>query len=274
MSNDEDPIFATMRQLYESPIVQDFYHHVATIAGFNLPPSLKGLFEAHHSHFFTDPRPSFTVDWGEASTTWRWQKLYSESVFGSSQSAAAAVLYHRENLLRMERDLISFLDLDRLVAAAGQSSFGGGNTQKLDFEYHGFVFAYRRALDYLARGIAALLHQNFNSFRRLPDLLAAHTKHAWVTQLIEVHSRYTPTLDTFLGNRTDRSTRDRIAHYTHVPAGCLNVNVQGVFFAGGGEELDPSRTLGVVIDGYVHTLRHLLADVLQTIADGHPKHIA
>lgn len=271
MLDDENAIFEDMRKRHESPIVQDFFHHVTRIAGFSLPPSFKGIFDAHRQHFFTDPQPTFMANYGEAPNK-RWQKLYMESVFGSSQSAAAAVFYHYENLIRIERQLLAFRDIERLVDIMGNSStMAGGNTQKLDFEYHGFVFAYRRTLDYLARGVAALLHQDFKSFRRLPDFLENHTRHAWVYKLIEIHAAHTPNLDTFLGNRTDKSTRDQIAHYIHVPAGCLNVNVDGVYFVGGGEGLDRSNSLATVTNNYIQTLQQLLGEFLPAIASGFPK---
>ena len=104
----EEDAFITTTELYNTPIVQDFYHHVAKTAGFTLPPSLKGLFDKHHKHFFTDPYPIFTVDWGTASPNWRWQKIHFESIIGSTQSAIAAVLYHRENLVQIERDVLAF----------------------------------------------------------------------------------------------------------------------------------------------------------------------
>jgi hypothetical protein len=270
MTDSDDALFAQMRSLYETPVVQDFYHHVAGIAGFDLPPSVKAIFDVHRRHFFDEPQPEFMQNYGEAPNKHR-QKRYMESVFGSSQSATAAVLYHRENLLRMERDILSFIDRDTLATIVGKSAFGGGNTQKLDFEYHGFVFAYRRALDYLARGIAALLQQDFNSFRRLPDFLNEHVRHEWVTNLITIHAGYASKLDTFLGNRTDRSTRDKIAHYLSVPAGCLNVTADGIFFAGGGENLDASRTLASVTNEYDQLLRQVIGEVLPAIASGFPK---
>lgn len=271
VAEEEDPVFRQMGELYAHPVVQDFYHHVEVVAGFEVPPSIKSSFQHYHHHCFDPPKPAFTADWGEASPIWQWQKLHSESIFGSAQSAIAAVLYHRENLLRLERDVLSFVDLDKLKELVGKSGFGGGNTQKLDFEYHGFVFAYRRGLDYLARGVAALLKEHFHSFRRLPTLLHNHSKHAWVCRLIDTHQQYSPKLETFLGTDDERSTRDKIAHYLHVPAGCLNANALGVFFAGGGESLDHSRKLGDVIDDYVRILRDLIRDFLSTMEEGLPK---
>jgi hypothetical protein len=262
--------FRTLTELGSQPMVQDFYHHLEAIAVFSLPPSLKYLFGAYHGHCFDEPRPQFTIDWGTESPNWRWQKLHSGSV-GSCQSAVTSVLYHQENLLRLERDVLSFLDIDRLISIVGRAAIAGGNSQKLNFEYHAFVFAYRRALDYLAIAIASLLRQDFRSFRRLPTLLDRHVDKAWVCQALAIHSKYAPRLKTFLGSETEMSARDKIAHYLSVEAACVNVNAQGLFLAGGPEGLDHSTQLGVVIDEYVRILRDVIAESLTVMASGLPK---
>ena len=269
----QDEQFREMMDLHADPLVQDFYHHLEAIAGFSLPPSLKSLFDTYHRHCFDQPRPQFTADWGKDSPNWRWQKLHSGSL-GSCQSALTAVLYHRENLLRLERDVLSFLDIDRLIPIMGRATTAGGNTQKINFEYHAFVFAYRRALDYLAIGMASLLRQEFHSFRRLPTLLNKHSEHVWVVQLLGVHSRYVPRLKTFLGSDKERSARDKIAHYLSVEAACVNVNAKGLFLAGGPEALDHSTQLGVVIDEYVRILRDVISESLSAMASGLPKNAA
>ena len=258
-------------ELHEHPVVRDFLHHAQTIAGFSLPPSIKVLFERHYHHCFDEPCPDFTKGWGTESPNWKWQKLHNESILGSAQSAATAVFYHCENLLRMEREVLSFRDIDLLISLMGQSAIGGGNTQKLDFEYHAFIFAYRRTLDYLSRGIAALVREECKSYNKLPASLKNHSSKPWVRQLTDMHSKYASQLETFVHPARGHSTRDRITHYLHVPAGCLNVNAQGIFFAGGGENLEPSIGLGKVIDDYVHTLRDVLTECFSAMAIGMPK---
>ncbi len=268
MTNEES--FRALTDLHAHPLVQDFYHHLEAIAGFSLPPSLKSLFDSYHSHCFDEPRPQFNVDWGPESANWKWQKLHSGSI-GSCQSALAAVLYHEENLLRLERDILSFVDRDRLVPIVGRAAIAGGNSQKLNFEYHAFVFAYRRALDYLAIAIASLLRQEFRSFRRLPDLLNKHTGQAWVREVLNVHASNAPRLKTFLGSDTEMSARDKIAHYLAMEAACVNVNAQGLFLAGGPEGLDHSTQLGAVINDYVRIIRDVIAETLSAMATGLPK---
>ena len=181
------------------------------------------------------------------------------------------MFYHRENLLQLERDLVSFLDVEELVKILGRTAIGGGNTQKLDFEYHSFVFAYRRSLDYLARGASALLKEEIKSFRDLPKLLRNHSNHEWVTRLIQIQETYAPKFGSFMTGDEGKSVRDQIAHYSHVPVGSLNVNVNGVFFAGGGENLDSNRKLADVLNDYIRLFRTVIAEVLDVMKHGMPK---
>jgi hypothetical protein len=273
MANDQET-FKQLIELAEHPVIRDFYHHAQAIAGFSLPPSIKVLFENHHHHCFDEPCPDFTKGWGPESANWKWQKLHNESILGSAQSATAAVFYHCENLRRMEREVLSFRDIDLLIPLMSQSTIGGGNTQKLDFEYHAFIFAYRRTLDYLSRGVAALVKEECKSYNKLPTSLQNHSKKPWIRQITDIHSKYASRLETFVHPARGHSTRDKITHFLHVPAGCLNVNAQGIFFAGGGENLQSSNRLGDVINEHVHTLREVLAECFSSMATGMPKNAA
>jgi hypothetical protein len=266
-----DDSFQRLQRLSEAPLTQDFFHHVESLSRFDMPPSSKSLFTAYHSHFFDAPRPAFSADWGESSPNWRWQKRHSEAVLGSTQAAFTGVYYHRDNLLRIERDILAFPRMQELMALVGNSAIGGGNTQKLDFEYHAFIFAYRRSLDYLARAIASLLKQEFHSFRELPVSLKAHAQHEWDQRIIDIHRKYAPRLGSFLSKSEEKSTRDLIAHYMHVPAGCLNVNATGIFLAGGGEKLSSENTLGSVIHSYVQTLEDIVKETFDAVKSGFPK---
>ncbi len=273
--NSNQDIFEKQLALWNSPLVQDFYHQVKLSAGFDLPPSSKALFTEYHQHFFEGSKPDFSKDWGDTSPNWKWQKKHYDSILGSVQSALASVHYHRDNMLRIEREILSFTRMDELVTIfkndASGSCIGGGNTQKLDFEYHAFVFSYRRTLDYLTRGVSALLKQDFHSFRTLNKGFAAHQKHTWVNEIVAIHAKYTPKLEKFLGKEDGKGTRDLIAHYLHVPAGCLNVNSSGVFFAGGGEGLSHNQTLRAAIDLYVRILEGIISETLSAIMKGHEK---
>ena len=270
MINTNDP-FQTIKELAENPIVIDFQHHMSTIASFSLPPSLKALFDNYHNHCFDDPLPSFTKDWGLESPNWKWQRRHNESIFHSAQSATAAVFYHSDNLLRMERELLAFRDIDSLIKIMGRSSFGGGNTQKLDFEYHAFVFAFRRTLDYMSTGIAAIIKEDCKSYNKLIDSLNNHSNKDWIIQIKDIHSKYARHLTTFVHPSRGHSTRDKITHHMHVPVGCLNVNAQGVFFEGGGENIESSKRLEDVITNHVRVLQNILTGFFLSMSTGLPK---
>jgi hypothetical protein len=269
--NTADDSFLKMHRLWQAPLVQDYLHHVKRCSGFDMPPSVKALFTSYHKHFFDPPRPAFSADWGEAFPNWRWQKRHSEAVLGSVQSAVAAVYYHRDNMVRIENEILFFGKKTELLAFIGNGSIGIGNTQKLDFEYQAFVFAYRRSLDYLARAIASLLKQEFHSFRTLPKDLDPYGTQNWVRLLVAMHKKHLPRLYSFLSDGQTKSTRDLIAHYMHVPAGCLNVNAKGIFFMGGGERLSGSLTLGTVLQDNIETLEGILFEAFEAIKVGFPK---
>lgn len=268
---DDQEIFRQMMELSEHPVIRDFHYHVQAIAGFSLPPSIKVLFQRHHHHCFDEPYPDFTKGWGTESPNWKWQKLHNDSILGSAQSAAAAVFYHCENLTRIEREVLSFRDINLLIPLIDRSVIGGSNTQKLNFEYHAFIFAYRRTLDYLSRGIAALVKEECKSYNKLLASLQNHSDKPWVRQITDMHLKYATRLETFVHPARGHSTRDRIAHYLHVPAGCLNVSAKGIFFVGGGENLEHSNRLGDVINSYVLTLREVLAECFFSMVAAMPK---
>jgi hypothetical protein len=263
--------FQEMIENFQKPEVQDFLHHIQCVAGFLLPPSVNRIFDLFHHHCFDSPRPQFIRDFDKDPDNSKWQRIYSESIFGSAQPAVSAVFYHRENLLRIERDILSFIYLDKLVKTMGKTLMGGGNTRKLDFEYHAFVFAYRRSLDFLSRGIASLLKEDLHSFRKLPLLRNNHPECPWLEEILEIHLEFAPQLKSFIGTEKDRSIRDKLAHYLNVPAGALNVNSNGVFFSGVGEKVDHSTRLKDVIDNYIKILVKIFTVSLEAMSKGLPK---
>ena len=116
-----------------------------------------------------------------------------------------------------------------------------------------------------------MLKQDFHSFRDLPNDLKAHAKHDWVRRIIDVHLKHAPRLTSFLSKKEEKSTRDIVAHYMHVPHGCLNVSAKGIFFAGGGEKLNGEKTLAFVVHSYVQTLEDILKETFDAIKSGLPK---
>lgn len=270
-NSSDDPELAKLVALGEHPTVQRYIKYIQATAGYSLPSSLDRLFQDYREHCHSDPIPIVNQDWGPESPNWRWQKRHHEAVFGSAQAAATAVFYHRDNLLQIEQQLLSFPELKQLIEAMGSVGMGGGNTQKLDFEYHGFVFAYRRTLDYLTQAATALLRNDLKSFRDIPKLVKSYPTNDLVKTLVTIHGKYAHQLGTFLSDGAAKSVRDRLAHYNHVAAGALNVNASGVFIAGGGENLERDRQLGVVLNAYVCTLGEVISEMLSGMMQAIPK---
>jgi hypothetical protein len=262
MEHDLDVEMSRMVALTEEPIVRDYLHHVERVAGFSLPPSLDRLFSQHRKYFAVNPIADLDGT--------KWFKKYSGAMFHSCQGAVTAVLYHQSNLSQLERNVLSFRQLSKLLERLDRTTIGGGKTQKLDFEYQAFVFAFRRSLDYFARGVACLLKQEFPSFRRLPVILERNRDRKWVQDLLIIHGKYVPLLGTFLSDETKRSTRDELAHYCHVPAGCLNVNAKGVCLFGGGEDLREEQRLVEVLNSYIEHLCGILTESFEAIERGYP----
>jgi hypothetical protein len=154
------------------------------------------------------------------------------------------------------------------------STTAGGNTRRLDFEYHGFLTASRRCLDYMTRSIAAFFRNEQTSFRRFEaglktkaeELLpvAEQTRAAYAR-----HANKFP--DLLSAGNMSTSLRDRLTHLEHLPAGVLNLTARGVFICGGAEELSPitesSALLTTVLDAKLSRLQHCVDDVVRSFDD-------
>lgn len=264
------PEIQALQNLHQHPIIRDYLRYVDGCAKYDAPPSVTKVFLELHAHQWTEPKPEFTQIWGETSPNWRWQKRHSDAM-SSVESAVSAAYYHGEHLAQMEHLILAYPQREAAMKILGNATIGGGNTRKLDFEYQAFIFAYRRALDYLALAIAALLKQEFHSFRELPKSLERHADVPWVQTLVAMHGKHSPKLGNFMNTGDKLSTRDRIAHYEAVPAGCLNCTPRGIFLAGGGANLDGQGALTAVLRAYLVTLEVILREAVDAIKMGMPK---
>jgi hypothetical protein len=112
----------------------------------------------------------------------------------------------------------------------------------LGFEYHAFLFALRRTLDYLAGGVAAYFKRESHSIRRLAKSLDGAEPSEMVAEVQSVLAAALPNLKSVLSEGEDRSVRDRVAHWQVVDAGFFNLRWDGsgevvIELVGGGEEL-------------------------------------
>lgn len=121
--------------------------------------------------------------------------------------------------------------------ALGNSAVGIGNTLIWDFEYQAFVFAYRRCLDYLTRGLAAFFRHEFHSFTDFSKNFRGLVPENVANALAVVHGKHCGNFAFVMSAGGRRSVRDKIAHYEWINAGAINLNRFGFILMGGGENL-------------------------------------
>ena len=141
--------------------------------------------------------------------------------------------------------------------------------RQLDFEYHAFVIAYRRCLDYLAWGLSTYFKERQNSYRGFGKALASAHPRTVAAALKVVYDRHSQKFEFVMGDERGKSLRDRISHNQFVQAATINVGTNGHRFVGGGENLrlsDPTdnRSLSEILNGRAADLHTCISDFLTT----------
>jgi hypothetical protein len=254
-----------------TPEVDDCIRAARDIAGFTeFPETLRTPFQYFHE-FITKPQPQFITDLRANPKYEHWYYRLINGILGNTQSAFECVYYHYFNVLDMESRLIDRLAQGNHRNVMGSASLSIGNTKRLDFEYQAFVFAYRRALEYLARSIAAYFKTDCNSFKDLPKAII-RTKAPGVisSPLLTLHPEWVKTFRFVLSSGNEhRSIRDEIAHYSFVSAGSINLSSSGFMVAGGGEGLEPfsGKSLSDAHKTRVDQLTKCLSDAIYVFTD-------
>jgi hypothetical protein len=147
----------------------------------------------------------------------------------------------------------------------------------IGFEYHAFLFALGRALDYLARGVAAHFKRESHSIRRLSRSLQGAEPSEEAVAVQEVLAAALPNLKSIVTEGDDRSVRDRVAHWQVVDGGFFNLRWDGsgevvIELVGGGEELPAfsnvdaeTAPLAAVLDEQVSIAEDLVFSVVDRI---------
>lgn len=169
------------------------------------------------------------------------QRRLLESL-GYVEEALAAAEYHRQRVGELETNI------SRIVKEA----FKGTTTAPLGtiairvpilgFEYHAFLFSLRRALDYLAVGVAAAFGRECHSIRRLGRSIRNAQPSDSATAVANTVTAALPSLKSIVSEGDERSVRDRLAHWQIVDAGYFNARLDesgdvAIELVGGGEEL-------------------------------------
>ena len=230
------PEFAqTMRSLGMNPDIVACIEDAQAVLAFDLPEAERGSFLLFHD-FITNPQPRFITDWRNSPDEERWYLALVNGLNLAARNAYACVLYHLQRLSDLESEVMERILKRSYADALGNSAVGIGNTLIWDFEYQAFIFAYRRCLDYLTRGLAAFFKCEFHSFSRLPKSLKNLKPESVANALADVHRKHSGNFAFVMSDGGKRSVRDKIAHYEWVSAGAINLNRHGFILIGGGEE--------------------------------------
>lgn len=218
-------------------------------------------------------RPQFISEW--RSDIKKEQTLYPKfmTVTDGVRSAYAAVCYHLMRIKKIEVSIDNILSRYDFSSRFNQGQVAAfGNMRQLDFEYHAFVIAYRRCLDYLSCGISTYFKQSQSSYNRFKKTLERGQPRSVAEALIAVYEKHIEKFAFVIGTERGKSLRDRIGHSEFVQAATINVGSDGHRFVGGGENLrisDPNdnRRLSEILDDKAFGLHRCISDFLYSFRD-------
>lgn len=225
-----------MSELLKDIRVSSFILQVQEAMAVDLPPAILSSLEEFERFTQSTPLPAHIEKWSRDAKHKKWVRRHRDGISIHVKNAITCAWYHQQNLAKYQADVQQIYITTEAARSLKDRGFTVGALPKWDAEYQAFVLAARRALDYLARALAAYFQNDHNSFRKLPVLLASVQPQSVASALAAVHSKHLPRLDYLLSEGAKKSVRDLISHYEHVSAGCLNVNDQGFTMAGGGEK--------------------------------------
>lgn len=231
--------FETLRNVATNPEIVGHINDAREVLAFDLPESERKSFLLFYD-FITNPQPRFITAWRSTPGEERWYHALVNGLNLATPNAYTCVLYHFRRLSDLESEVMEKISKRNYLHALGDStSVGIGNTLKWDFEYQAYVFAYRRCLDYMARGLAAFFKHSFNSFADLSGQLKKMKpqKAAVANALAEVHKKHRGNFAFVMSKGEKQSVRDKIAHYEWITAGTINLTPHGFVLVGGGEAL-------------------------------------
>jgi hypothetical protein len=217
----------------------------ATI-GFEMPePTRKRLIEASGGFDYARRyRAVLSPKWSEerlkrSEGTLRdnWRQVFD---------GVTAAHYHRARVAAIEGQVEELVNanLDHFVPTDGTGRTTGFPCRPITSEYHAFLFAERRALDYLSVLLARFFDSNSSSIRRLHKAIAGKPPDELRRCLQLRLDRDLPAFGIVKGSHD--SARDRLAHREAVDAGSVNViasREEGarIIWVGGEEDLGLGR---------------------------------
>ncbi|MFT9408443.1 hypothetical protein [Acetobacter fabarum] len=218
-------------------------------------------------------QPQFISEWRSEQKTE--QTLYPRfmTVTDGVYWAYAAVCYHLVKIKEIEasvNEILSKYDFSKQFKTNYCAVFG--NTRQLDFEYHAFVIAYRRCLDYLSWGFSTYFKQKQNSYNKFKKTLERAQPRFVAEALMAVYEKYIEKFSFVIGTERGQSLRDRIGHSEFVQAATINVGPNGYRFVSVEENLkmfDPhdNRSFSEILDGRALDLHKCISEFLYVFRD-------
>jgi len=261
-----------LEKMAQSVVLQQCFEFIESILGYKLSAADRQPFLYFHG-FLTNPQPEFIANWRNDTKKEVWYHKFGNRILGDVQNALSCVIYHYDKLLILENALLSGIENFNYRDVIGRNSgIAGGNTLIFDFEYQAYILAFRRCLDYLARAIGTYFLQDYNSFRKLGDLLKKLNRYSLTEPLIEVHSKFCTKFDFVLSNGDKKSVRDIISHYEYVSVGTINLSNRGIVIAGGGKKEvtiygEKKLLLSEVLQKQVSDLRLCIREFIYTYVE-------
>jgi hypothetical protein len=246
-------LYAGLKSLL-GPIMGGAIEDISAVADFELSDEAGHPF-VEFVHWI-NTRPPFIAQWRSNPISEQRDYLRFMTVTDGARSAYAAACYHLGRLTQIEIDVNAVLSRYDFTQQLPPNSVAGiGRMRQLDFEYHAFVIAYRRCLDYLAWGLSTYFKQQQNSYKRFGErTLVSGCPGIVAATLKAVYDRHSQKFEFVMGDERGKSLRDRIGHSEFVQAATINVDALGHRFVGGGEGLrlsDPNdnRALSKILNG-------------------------
>lgn len=264
----QSQLYAGLKSLM-GPVMGGAIEEIAAVADFELSNEAARPF-VDFVHW-VNAKPTFIAQWRADPISETRDYLRFMTVTDGVRSAYAAACYHLGRLTQIETAVNAVLSrYDFTTQLPSNSVAAIGRMRQLDFEYHSFVIACRRCLDYLAFGLSTYFKERQSSYKRFGEktLVSAHPRTV-ATALKEVYDRHSQKFEFLMGDERGRSLRDRIGHIEFVQAATINVDVNGHRFVGGGENLRLSnptdkRSLSEILNGRAAGLHTCVSDFLIT----------
>lgn len=260
--------FKKMLEAYSSPEIQGCLAALKSIVGYELSPADRQGFLYFHN-FISNPEPDFITLWRSQPREEYWYHRMVNGMLGDVQNSLAGALYHCQQLRDLEIEVMAAIEKFNYRQVLVNSTIGGGNTLKLDFEYQAFVLAARRTLEYLTRTMSARFKDKTNSFKDISRTINRFSSTIARDRLHGIHQEYSTEFEFLVSSGNKKSTRDVISHYDFVSAGTVNLSSRGFIIAGGAENLDPfmGQTLSEVVQQKAAALQRFIRLFIPAFVD-------